>query len=184
VHSHQKSTLIGYVPQRLTEGSSSFPASVSEIIASGLNFNKYFWQPLSSFEKSAITETLKISQIEHLSNRLFAELSGGEKQRVLLARALVNNPMVLVLDEPTVGVDSKSQDKFYHLLKHLNQNHKMTIIFVSHDLAVVAKETSRILCLNQTLYEHDNPKDLLKEDFLTRLYGQNFKFINHNHNHA
>jgi len=178
------SSLIGYVPQKLTDGSNAFPASVNEIIESGLNFRKFFWQPLSKFEINAVENVLDISQISHLKNRLFYELSGGERQRVLLARALVNKPKILILDEPTVGVDSKTQDKFYEFLRHLNKDHKMTIIFVSHDLGVVAKQTSRILCLNQTLFEHDDPKDLLKDGFLTQLYGQNFKFVNHHHDHV
>lgn len=177
-------SLIGYVPQKLTEGSSAFPASVIEIIESGFNFNKSLWQKLTNFDRKTIQNALEISQVNHLKNRLFYELSGGERQRVLLARALVNKPKILILDEPTVGVDTKTQDKFYEFLRHLNKDHKMTIIFVSHDLAVVAKQTSRILCLNQTLFEHDNPKDILKEGFIARLYGQNFKFINHNHDHA
>ena len=184
IDAHKSMSDIGYVPQKLTEGSVEFPASVLEIIQSGINYNKYPWQKLTHFELKSIQNVLKVSEILHLQNRLFQELSGGERQRVILARALVNKPKVLILDEPTVGVDSITQDKFYDFLKHLNHDHKMTIIFVSHDLAVVARQTSRILCLNQTLFEHDNPKDLLKEDFISRLYGQNFKFITHNHSHV
>ena len=172
---------IGFVPQKILQSAINFPATVREIVESGLNVHKKPWQILNSNDRIAIQKALEISDIEHLQNRLVEELSGGERQRVFLARSLVTQPKILILDEPTVGVDSKTQDKFYDFLKHLNQNHKMTIIFVSHDLPVVARQTSRVLCLNQLLIEHGSPSDILKDDFMSKLYGKNFKFISHHH---
>ena len=174
-------TKIGYVPQKILQSSIGFPATVREIVESGLNVHKKPWQKLSINDLKAIQKALEISDILHLQNRLIEALSGGERQRVFLARSLVTQPKILILDEPTVGVDSKTQDKFYDFLKHLNQNHKITIIFVSHDLPVVAKQTNRVLCLNQNLIQHGSPADILQDDFMTELYGQNFKFITHNH---
>ena len=174
-------TKIGYVPQKILQSSIGFPATVREIVESGLNVHKKPWQKLSINDLKAIQKALEISDILHLQNRLIEALSGGERQRVFLARSLVTQPKILILDEPTVGVDSKTQDKFYDFLKHLNHDHKITIIFVSHDLPVVAKQTNRVLCLNQKLIQHDSPADILQDDFMAKLYGQNFKFITHNH---
>jgi zinc transport system ATP-binding protein len=174
-------TQVGFVPQKILQSAISFPATVKEIVESGLNVHKKPWQGLSPNDTKAIQKALEISDILHLQNRLIEELSGGERQRVFLARSLVTQPKILILDEPTVGVDAQTQDKFYDFLKHLNQNHKMTIIFVSHDLPVVAKQTSRVLCLNQQLIQHNSPGDILQEGFMENLYGKNFKFISHHH---
>lgn len=181
INAFKKWTEIGYVPQKMLTSSLNFPATVQEIVQSGLDIHLKPWQKLTQNHLKAVTTAIQISDIEHLQNRLISDLSGGERQRVFLARSLVSQPKVLILDEPTVGVDTKTQDKFYEFLKHLNQNHKITIIFVSHDLPVVAKQTSRILCLNQRLIEHNIPSDILNEDFMSQIYGQNFKFISHDH---
>jgi len=177
----KKRPQIGYVPQKMLPSSLNFPATVKEIVESGLNIHLKPWQKLTQNDHKAIIKAIEISDIEHLQNRLIADLSGGERQRVFLARSLVSQPKVLILDEPTVGVDTKTQDKFYKFLKHLNQNHKITIIFVSHDLPVVARQTSRVLCLNQHLFHHSVPSDILNQDFMSQVYGQNVKFITHSH---
>jgi len=172
---------IGYVPQKVSQSTISFPATVQEIVESSVKINKKPWEKLTGFETRSLEKAIEISDIEHLLNRQIHDLSGGERQRVFLARSLATQPKILILDEPTVGVDAATQDKFYEFLKHLNKNHKITILFVSHDLPVVSKQTSRVLCLNHQLFEDQDPKDLLHTDFMEKVYGNNFRFITHHH---
>lgn len=133
---------IGYVPQSLPVESSNFPITVTELILANYKGKIY------KSDKEALEAVLEIADIKDLKNRLLSNLSGGQKQRVMIARSLVNQPKLLLLDEPTSGVDEKSQDSFYDFLQHLNHKFEITIIFVSHDLEVITQKASRILCID------------------------------------
>ena len=99
-------------------------------------------------------------------------LSAGQQQRVLIARALVSDPELLILDEPTGGVDPEAQTSFYALLRHLNRERDVTLILVSHDIGVVAREVTQLACLNRRLVFHGRPADFLGDPaLLTALYG-------------
>ena len=124
---------------------------------------------------------MDIAEISHLKDRLIGELSGGERQRVFIARALAGEPGILILDEPVVGVDIASKDRFYAFLKYLNKENKITIIFVSHDVGAIAHEVNDVLCLNRSLICHGSPQDYIKEDFLEQVYGRKVTSIFHNH---
>jgi zinc transport system ATP-binding protein len=124
---------------------------------------------------------MDIAGVRELKDRLIGELSGGERQRVFIARALAGGPGVLILDEPVVGVDIASKDRFYSFLKHLNKEKKITIIFVSHDVGAIAHEVNDVLCLNRRLICHGSPKDYIKEDFLEQVYGRKVTSIFHDH---
>lgn len=158
---------IGYVPQRAKV--IDFPISVEEVVGMG------------GAGKRAISEALNEVEMADQKKRLIRELSGGQQQRVFIARALALKPEILVLDEPTVGVDMESQAKFYGLLKTLNQNHKLTLVLVSHDVDVVAHEVSEIACINSKLVCHGKPHDILKSDFMEKLYGKDLSFVVHGH---
>lgn len=133
---------VGYVPQSLPVESSNFPITVSELILANYKGKSY------KSTKNALETVLKIADIKNLENRLLSNLSGGQKQRVMIARSLVNQPKLLLLDEPTSGVDEKSQESFYEFLEHLNKAFEITIIFVSHDLEIIRKKAGRILCID------------------------------------
>lgn len=163
---------MGYVPQRVSQ-SEGFPATVEEIVQSGRT------QLLKDNE--AVTNALKISGIEKLKNKRIGNLSGGEKQRVFIARALAGSPKILILDEPSIGVDIAHQQSFYEFLKHLNHAFGLTIIFVSHDVDVVADQVHTVLCLNRVLVSHGSPKDFLNSANLSKVYGTNVKFVLHGH---
>ncbi|WP_279286684.1 metal ABC transporter ATP-binding protein [Aminipila terrae] len=105
--------------------------------------------------------------IEHLADRQISALSGGEFQRMLIARALAVNPKILILDEPTASVDVSSRDQIYRLLEELNK--EMTIILVSHDLLAVSSQVSKLVCLNEELIYYGKPE--LTEKVSTNLYG-------------
>jgi zinc transport system ATP-binding protein len=100
---------------------------------------------------------------------------------VFIARALAGEPKVLILDEPVVGVDIGSKDSFYAFLKHLNTDLKITILFVTHDVGVIAHEVTDILCLNRSLICHGSPQEYIKEDFLEKVYGKKVTSIFHDH---
>ena len=125
---------IGYMPQE-TKVDSSFPASVMEIVLSGL-INRMGKRPFYNKEdKKRAKEALKILRIENLEKKIFSELSGGQRQKVLLARSLCATTNLLILDEPSNNLDQESKTEFYSTLMHLNEGHGITIIMITHDVA-------------------------------------------------
>ncbi len=158
---------IGYVPQKPGAAVLKFPLTVEEVV--GL-----------AGTKKAAGEALKAVDLYDRRNRLLSELSGGQQQRVFIARALVENPRLLILDEPTVGVDTASQAQFYALLRRLNQEKQLTLILVSHDIDVVAQEVQHILCLNCQVIYHGEPKGVAAE-MREQMYGKNVRFVEHHH---
>ncbi len=159
----------GYVPQKAAQEISGLPATVREIIESGEKKNE-----------ERIKEVMNITDVEDYQNKLISELSGGERQKVFIARALVKNPDILFLDEPSTGVDVASQGKFYSFLKELNKK-GITIIFVSHDINVVAREAKNVLCVGGKNLCFGSPQETLTEKNIENLYGRKIKFFLHNH---
>ncbi len=172
---------IGYIPQKATHIESRFPYTVEEVVLLGRISRVGILRRFGAADKKSVDEALGL--VDMLQNRkhLVTELSGGQQQRVFIAKGLVSDPAVLILDEPTVGVDLKSQDEFYHLLSRLNREHRMTLVVVSHDVDVIANEVSSLACVNQTLIYHGEPKEFIKGEYLENLYGQGRKFILHGH---
>lgn len=140
---------IGYVPQTGLGKNSNFPASVYEVVSTNLYLNVGRFKFLNKNHRNKIMNTLKLVDMDSYWDRPISELSGGQRQRVLLARALVSDPEMLILDEPTTGVDSESTDNFYKLLKELNNSQELTIINVTHDLGKVFPYTNRVFCLEE-----------------------------------
>jgi zinc transport system ATP-binding protein len=105
----------------------------------------------------------------------------GQQQRVLIARALVAKPELLILDEPTGGVDPEAQTSFHALLHHLNREREVTLVLVSHDIGVVAREVTRLACLNRRLIFHGRPGDFLGDAALAALYGPTVRVVSHEH---
>lgn len=154
---------LGYVSQQAAHINKSFPATVEEVVASGLykGFGKYF----SRDEKNkAVNEALEALDIGHLSRKLIGELSGGQRQKVFVAKALVNKPEILFLDEPTAGIDAKSQEEFYNILIDLNKNQNITIVIVSHDVGNIFDFAKSIACVrDKNIYIHENIDELTEE---------------------
>jgi zinc transport system ATP-binding protein len=117
-------------------------------------------------------------EIEYVFDRQVGKLSGGEYQRLMLARAMIFDPDILVLDEPEAGVDKKGQELFYKVLEKLQTEKNMTIILVSHDLSMVFKKTNRVMCLNKTLHCHKGTKEMTTEDLKT-LYPDSLEMLVH-----
>lgn len=160
---------IGYVPQRTQYSDFRLPITVQEVVGFG------------AANKTDVASALQNAGITPLATRQLSELSGGQQQKVFIAKALASKPEVLVLDEPTVGVDVTAQDDFYQLVARLNKQDKLTIIMVSHDIDVVVNEVSKLVCINEELVYHGRPKEFMEKDYLTKLYGKTRKLILHGH---
>jgi zinc transport system ATP-binding protein len=171
---------LGYVPQKATLDP-ALPATVQEVVATGLVPALGLWGRVRAAERRRIQEVLAhVGMDAHAGARIGA-LSTGQQQRVLIARALVSNPEMLILDEPTGGVDPEAQTSFYALLHHLNRERDVTLILVSHDIGVVAKEVTKLACLNRRLIFHGRPADFLSDAALTALYGPSVRVVSHQH---
>ncbi len=171
---------LGYVPQKATLDP-ALPATVQEVVATGLVPALGLWGRVGATERGRIKEVLThVGMDAHAGARIGA-LSTGQQQRVLIARALVSNPELLILDEPTGGVDPEAQTSFYALLHHLNRERDVTLILVSHDIGVVAKEVTKLACLNRRLIFHGRPADFLSDAALTALYGPSVRVVSHQH---
>jgi len=171
---------LGYVPQKATLDP-SLPVTVREVVATGLLPSLGLFGRLRASTRERIEEVLgQVGMAEQGSTRI-GVLSTGQQQRVLIARALVSKPELLILDEPTGGVDPEAQTSFYALLHHLNRERDVTLILVSHDIAVVAKEVTKLACLNRRLIFHGRPGDFLSDAALTALYGPAVRVVSHEH---
>ena len=154
---------IGYVPQRATQFENKFPATVREVVQSGLS-----GVPVQKRQRHAVDQAMEAADIATIQSKLMYELSGGQRQRVLIARCLTAEPHMLLLDEPVTGVDLPSRDRFYALLKKLNEEHGITILFVTHDVDAIAKEVDQVLCLNQKVCCHASPQEFLQKHVFTK----------------
>ena len=171
---------LGYVPQKAMLDP-ALPATVHEVVATGLVPTLGLFGRIGALQRQRIGEVLDhVGMRAHATARIGA-LSTGQQQRVLIARALVSNPELLILDEPTGGVDPEAQTSFYALLQHLNRERDVTLILVSHDIGVVAKEVTKLACLNRRLIFHGRPGDFLTDAALTALYGPSVRVVSHQH---
>ncbi|HSW97832.1 MAG TPA: metal ABC transporter ATP-binding protein, partial [Candidatus Saccharimonadales bacterium] len=127
---------IGYVSQKVTHIDENYPMTVEEIVSMGRFAKRGLFRFLTNQDKDAIKEALCQVEMLNYRTRLIGDLSGGQQQRVFIARALASEPEVIVLDEPTVGVDIKTQEQFYALLQKLNKEFDKTLIMVTHELEV------------------------------------------------
>jgi len=139
---------VGYVPQKTMLSDTIFPSTVFETVLMGRTVRTGLFRRFGKEDYRKVEQELEHLSIQDLRNRRIGELSGGQSQRVLLAKALASDPELLILDEPTSGVDTRSAAEFYDSLKHLNREHDITIMLVSHDIGLVTKLSNRVACLN------------------------------------
>jgi len=145
---------IGYVPQKPTESLHQFPATVTEVVLMGRIATRGLFHSFTAQDYEHVQKALKIVDLENLANKQIGELSGGQQQRVFIARALAGDPDLIVLDEPTVGVETAIRDSFYNLLRKLHRDHHHTLILISHDLGCVEGEVNRMIEVNRTIGVH------------------------------
>ena len=172
---------VGYIPQKAVNFDTNFPITVKEVVNMGRIGKRGLFHSLTDSDHAIVKKSLEQVDMWDLRNKIIGDLSGGQQQRVFIAKALAGQPEVIFLDEPTIGVDIKTQEEFYGLLKKLNQELHLTLILVSHDIDVITHETTEMACINQTLIYDSNPKDFIKNDGLKKLYGAQVRLILHNH---
>lgn len=162
---------IGYVPQK-NYVEVNFPATVREVVAMG-RFGKLglFHFPGKVDEEKVIQALRQVEMLE-FQNRQLSDLSGGQQQRVFIARALVSEPEIIFLDEPTVGVDIKTQKQFYSLLRRLNRELRLTLVLVTHELDVVAHESSQLGYINRTMVYLGAPAEFMEGKYFHELIGK------------
>jgi len=140
---------IGYVPQAGLQSSVNFPATAEEIVAANLFSQIGLFRFPKKEHREKTRSALELVGMEAYSKRLIGELSGGQQQRIMLARVLVNDPEIMLLDEPTTGVDARTVQSLYELLAQFNRETGLTIVMVTHDISRAANYVSRILCLEE-----------------------------------
>ncbi|OZA02572.1 MAG: zinc ABC transporter ATP-binding protein, partial [Sulfuricurvum sp. 17-40-25] len=162
---------IGYVPQRSALVDASFPATVREVVAMGRYALRGMFSIESAEDKQIIEESMEQMGVSDLRDRLIGHLSGGQRQRVMIARALASHPEVLIVDEPNTGVDVESQHRFYELLRSLHKTRGISVLFITHDVGVIAEDISKLFFVNQTLLVSQAPQEMVGCDEISRLYG-------------
>ena len=151
--SEQGHRLIGYLPQQ-AEFDRSFPISVIEVVMSGLQAEKGLLKRYTATDRKRAIQLLEMAGIESIAERQISEISGGQMQRALLCRAVILEPKLLILDEPTNFVDNQFENELYTLLHRLNE--RMAIVMVSHDLGTITSVVKSIVCVNRTVHRHDS----------------------------
>ena len=172
---------IGYVPQKATNIDPIFPASVREVVAMAVLSHKRTLGLTKKQADAAIVRALRQVDMEDFGREPIASLSGGQQQRVFIARALVTRPEILLLDEPTTGVDAPTQDRFYGILDSLNKKEGMTIVLVSHDIGIVDKHIKQVACLNQRLVYHGTHDEFCGRGVVEGLLAGGHHLISHGH---
>ncbi len=166
---NEERPVIGYMPQ-VESIDWNFPITVEEVVALGL-WNRSRVMPWLNRDRERIRKVLEDLSMIDKAKRQIRELSGGEQKRVFLARAIVHEPELLLLDEPTTGADPSTRDDILRVLYELNREKGVTIILSTHDIKGVALKQPRIVCINKRILADGDAKDILTEDNLLRIYG-------------
>ena len=161
---------VAYVSQRAAQVDATFPITVEAVVAMG----RYGWQrrlrPASAADRVGVEAAMRQVGVTDLRSRRIGDLSGGERQRVFLARALASAPELLILDEPTTGVDAATQEQFYDLLRTLHRDAGLTVVLASHDIAALAREATALIVVQHGLVFSGTPAELLAHpDYATIL---------------
>jgi len=162
-------TTIGYIPQRGNLYNGLVPMSVHEVVGLGAHGDNV-----------RITRALEKVGLVELGDRRFTELSGGQQQRVVIAKALASDAQVLILDEPTTGIDERAQAAFFALLRNL-QAEGITIIMVSHEVEAVLTLVTRVICLNRTILYDGAPEHFEADTYLPQWYKTHHQQLHHHH---
>ena len=174
---------VGYVPQRTQAMESRFPASVREVV----NFGTYSgFDPFAIFKRRGsvrVDAAMEMAGVQPLADRRVSDLSVGQQQRMLIARALVRRPDLLVMDEPVAGVDAAGEEQFHSMIRRLNRDLGITIVMVSHDIGAVMREATTCACINRDIVFH-GPVHRLDAQALSNLYGFPVDVLMHDPEHT
>lgn len=183
IHTFKDWSHIGFVSQKSSSFNKGFPATVFEVVAMGLTAKIGYFKFLKKRHKARILHAIQQVGMETFTYQNIGNLSGGQQQRVFIARALVSEPELLILDEPTVGVDFENVKRFYELLHQLNTEQNITLLLVTHDTGAMTEYATDVACLNQTLHFHGKAEEYtsLTEKDLSQIYGHPVTIVKHDH---
>ena len=175
-HLHDVRDKIGYVPQRF-HFDLTFPITIREFLQLAMH---------NQDEGNLITDAIKEVGLEpDILSKLLGTLSGGQLQRVLIAQAVINNPDLLILDEPSTGIDVVGEAAFYSVLQHLNKKHGTTVILISHDVSMVSSKVDQVICVNKKLLCSGPPKKTLTKSTLEKLFSDSSAYVHaHDKDHS
>ncbi len=175
---HAWRSKIGHVPQQ-REFAARFPVTCAQVVAMGLLVRGLPTRSAEQHKAQTDRALDRVGMLEHASKPWWT-LSGGQKQRVLIARALVHEPELLLLDEPTVGVDARGQDQLNAWLSEWRAERSLTVVLVSHDIGAISPICDQLACLNVQMHFHDRPEKLSSEE-VEKAYGCPAKLVFHDH---
>jgi zinc transport system ATP-binding protein len=163
----KKKLPIGYLSQKATHFNQQFPATVFEVVASGLTAKKGLFKRYLKEDMQSIKKALEMTDMGQCGHQLIGNLSGGQQQKIFLARALVSQPAIVILDEPVTGLDIDAQKEIYQLLADLNQKQQLTALIVSHELEGLENIATRQVCLDKKMcscacHKYLNPLSQIK----------------------
>lgn len=168
---------IGYLPQKMSFFNPNFPSTVEEIVALGLLSKKNFPKRISGQDKKAIDKALTLLNIDNIRKKLIGDLSRGQQQRVLVARTLVNEPELLILDEPTTALDPEMRDNFFSIMEEFNLVKGTTIILVTHDIGGIGKYASKLMYLDKSIIFYGSFEDFCKSEKMSSYFGASSQHI-------
>jgi zinc transport system ATP-binding protein len=170
---------VAYTPQNAIHFDEQFPLTVRELVSLGRVRRSNMLRRLNKEDWNKVDDAMEAMSISHLSDRRIGQLSGGQKQRAFVAKSLSLDPDMLVLDEPTTGLDAGSLESFYKTLSNVQKRRNTTIVVVSHDLSAVFCRMTKMVCVNRRIYETDDLRDA--DGLLRKVYGEHFEFMKHEH---
>ncbi len=173
---HKARRRIGYVPQH-PHLDPLFPVSALDVVLMGRLGRTRAWGAWRGRDREAARDALNEVGLDDVNGRHFSALSGGQKQRVLIARALAGEPDLLLLDEPTAGLDAHVEEGFWRLLEELNR--RLTVVLVSHDLGFVSHYVKSVVCVGERVVVH--PTSEITGEVIADLYGGEMRMIRHDH---
>lgn len=174
---------IGFVSQKANTFNKGFPATVFEVVSMGLTAKVGYFKFMRKKEKEQVLHAINQVGMSEYAYQNIGNLSGGQQQRVFIARALVSDPELLILDEPTIGIDYQNVERFYKLLHELNAKQNITLLLVTHDTGAMTEYATDVVCLNKTLHFHGKSEEYsaLSAEYLSEIYGHPVQVIVHDH---
>ncbi len=178
---HVRPGELGYLPQ-INRHLRDFPIRARDVVLMGRFPRLGLLKRPGPTDKSLAAECLEIVEMTDYGDAPVQSLSGGQLQRIFIARALAMEPKVLILDEPSTGLDAVAQEGFYETLRRLRDDRGISILMVSHDIGVVSNYVDKIACLNRRIHYHGPAGDEIPEQVIQDVFGKNIRILVHNKN--
>jgi zinc transport system ATP-binding protein len=173
---------VGYLPQKLSGFNPNFPATVREVVSLGLIARKPFPRRLGRNDERAVDRVLERLGIADIGRKLIGRLSGGQQRRVLIARAFVGDPDLIILDEPSAALDPESREQFFSLLQDLSRSRRATIILVTHDMGTIGQYADKLLFIDRKIIFYGSFDEFCRSENMNALFGENAQhMICHRH---